>query len=112
VYGDARAHHDGEPIAPVHEESLPFIRRKDMSAMHIKVLGPGCMNCKNLLETTKRAVKELDADAAIEYVTDMKEIVKYVMSTPGLVIDEHVVHKGKPLPDLDKVKALIRSRMG
>jgi hypothetical protein len=31
------------------------------------------------------------------------------MSTPGLVIDEQVVHKGKPLPDLDKVKSLIKS---
>jgi small redox-active disulfide protein 2 len=79
-----------------------------MALMNIKVLGPGCMNCKNLLETTKQAVKELNVDATIEYVTDMKEIVKYIMSTPGLVIDEQVVHKGKPLPDLDKVKSLIK----
>lgn len=82
-----------------------------MSAMVIKVLGPGCMNCKNLLETTRKAVKELDVDAQIEYVTDMKEIVKYIMSTPGLVIDEQVVHRGKPLPDLDKVKSLIRGML-
>jgi small redox-active disulfide protein 2 len=80
-----------------------------MALMKIKVLGPGCINCKNLLEITKQAVKELDVDATIEYVTDMKEIVKYIMSTPGLVIDEQVVHKGKPLPDLDKVKSLIKS---
>jgi small redox-active disulfide protein 2 len=79
-----------------------------MALMNIKVLGPGCMNCKNLLETTKQAVKELNVDATIEYVTDMKEIVKYIMSTPGMVIDEQVVHKGKPLPDLDKVKSLIK----
>lgn len=82
-----------------------------MSTMTIKVLGPGCMNCKNLLETTRKAVKELDVDAQIEYVTDMKEIVKYIMSTPGLVIDEQVVHRGKPLPDLDKVKSLIRGML-
>jgi small redox-active disulfide protein 2 len=80
-----------------------------MALMKIKVLGPGCINCKNLLEITKQAVKELDVDATIEYVTEMKEIVKYIMSTPGLVIDEQVVHKGKPLPDLDKVKSLIKS---
>jgi small redox-active disulfide protein 2 len=79
-----------------------------MSDMKIKVLGPGCMNCKNLLETTRQAVKELNVDATIDYVTDMKEIVKYIMSTPGLVINEQVVHKGKPLPDLDKVKSLIK----
>lgn len=79
--------------------------------MKIQVLGTGCANCKNLLETTKQAVRDLNVDADIDYVTDMKEIVKYVMSTPGLVIDGQVVHKGKPLPDLDKVKTLIRSRI-
>jgi small redox-active disulfide protein 2 len=79
-----------------------------MPSMNIKVLGPGCVNCKNLLETTKQAVKELNVDATIDYVTDMKEIARYIMSTPGLVIDEQVVHKGKPLPDLDKVKSLIK----
>jgi small redox-active disulfide protein 2 len=79
--------------------------------VNIKVLGTGCANCKNLLETTKQAVEELNAEATVEYVTDMKEIVKYVMVTPGLVIDEKVVHKGKPLPGLDKVKALITSHI-
>jgi small redox-active disulfide protein 2 len=82
-----------------------------MAGMNIKVLGPGCMNCKNLLETTRQALKELNVDATIDYVTDMKEIVKYIMSTPGLVINEQVVHKGKPLPDLEKVKTLIRSHI-
>jgi small redox-active disulfide protein 2 len=82
-----------------------------MAVMNIKVLGPGCMNCKNLLETTRQAVKELDVDATIDYVTDMKEIVKYIMSTPGLVIDDQVVHKGKPLPDKEKVKTLIKGRI-
>jgi small redox-active disulfide protein 2 len=82
-----------------------------MAGMTIKVLGPGCMNCKNLLETTKKAVKELGVDATIDYVTDMKEIVKYIMSTPGLVINEKVVHSGKPLPDIEKVKSLIKNHL-
>lgn len=82
-----------------------------MANMTIKVLGPGCMNCKKLLEETKQAVKELNVDAAIEYVTDMQDIVKYIMSTPGLVIDEVVVHQGKPLPDAARVKSLIEGRM-
>jgi len=82
-----------------------------MADMTLKVLGPGCMNCKNLLETTKKAVNELGVDATIDYVTDIKEIVKYIMSTPGLVINEKVVHSGKPLPDIEKVKALIKSQI-
>ena len=82
-----------------------------MADMTIKVLGPGCMNCKNLLETTKKAVNELGVDATIDYVTDVKVIVKYIMSTPGLVINEKVVHSGKPLPDIEKVKSLIKSHI-
>ncbi|MEN6474395.1 MAG: thioredoxin family protein [Syntrophaceae bacterium] len=79
-----------------------------MAKMSIKVLGPGCMNCKKLMETTEQAVKDLGVDAAVEYVTDMPTIVKYIMNTPGLVVNEQVVHQGKPLPDLAKVKALIQ----
>ncbi len=82
-----------------------------MAHMTIKVLGPGCMNCKKLLEATQQAVKELNADAQVEYVTDMQDIVKYIMTTPGLVIDEEVVHQGRPLPDAKKVKSLIESHM-
>ncbi len=79
-----------------------------MEKMNIKVLGPGCMNCKKLLETTEEAVKELGVDAQVEYVTEMKEIQKYIMMTPGLVVNEKVAHQGKPLPNFEKVKALIR----
>ena len=80
-----------------------------MAKMNIKVLGPGCINCRKLLETTEAVVKELAVDAQVEYVTDMKEIQKYVMMTPGLVINEKVAHQGKPLPNFDKVKALIQN---
>jgi len=83
-----------------------------MSKMKIKVLGPGCMNCKKLLETTEAAVKESGVDAEVEYVMDMAAIQKYIMMTPGLVINEKVAHQGKPLPNVDKVKALIQKAQG
>jgi small redox-active disulfide protein 2 len=79
-----------------------------MAKMNIKVLGPGCVNCKKLLETTRAAVKEAGVDAEVEYVTDMAAISKYVMMTPGLVINEKVAHQGKPLPNVDKVKAMLK----
>jgi small redox-active disulfide protein 2 len=75
--------------------------------MEIRVLGPGCPNCHMLEENVKKALKELGIDAKVENVTDMFEIMKYTMSTPGLVINGKVKHKGKPLPNLEKVKALI-----
>jgi len=76
--------------------------------MKIKVLGPGCRNCAMLHETTLQAVKELELDAEVEYVKDMIEISNYIMATPGLVVDEKVVHEGKPLPTLNEVKILLK----
>lgn len=76
--------------------------------MEIKVLGPGCPNCQQMEELTKKAAKELGFDAKIEKVTDMLEIMKYTISTPGLVVNGKLKHSGKPLPSLEKVKELLR----
>lgn len=38
--------------------------------MIIKVLGPGCSNCKNLERVTREAVAELGVDATIEKIED------------------------------------------
>jgi small redox-active disulfide protein 2 len=77
--------------------------------MEIKVLGPGCANCSKMEEMAKQAVKELGIDAKIEKISDIKDIMKYTMSTPGLVVNGKLKHSGKPLPSLDKVKELISS---
>ena len=78
--------------------------------MEIKVLGPGCPNCSMMEELVKKALKEAGIEAKVEKITDMKEIMKYTMSTPALVIDGKLRHAGKPLPNLEKVKELIRQR--
>jgi len=68
--------------------------------MNIKVLGPGCNNCKTLERVTKEAVAALGLNATIEKVEDYGAIAGYgVMSTPALVIDEVVVLSGRvPTP--------------
>jgi len=77
--------------------------------MKIKVLGPGCRNCKVMHETTLAAVEQLGlTEATVEYVQDMTEISNYIMVTPGLVVDEKVVHEGKPLPSLEQIKELLK----
>lgn len=76
--------------------------------MEIKVLGPGCPNCHQMEELAKKAVKELGIDAKVEKIADIKEIMKYTMSTPALVINGKLKHSGKPLPSLEKVKELIQ----
>lgn len=76
--------------------------------MIIKVLGPGCRNCQIVHENVLKAVEELErTDITVEYVKDTAEISKYVMATPGVVIDEVVVHEGKPLPTVDIIKEMI-----
>ena len=66
----------------------------------IKVLGPGCANCRKLEEVARQAVASLDIESEIIKVTDMKEIVAYdVLHTPGLVINEKLVSSGRiPTP--------------
>jgi small redox-active disulfide protein 2 len=78
-----------------------------MEIMEIKVLGPGCPNCSMMEELAKKAVRELGIEAKIDKVSGIKEIMKFTISTPALVINGKLKHVGKPLPTLDKVKELI-----
>lgn len=63
--------------------------------MHIKVLGTGCKKCEDAVKLVERKVAETGAAAHVEKVTDTATIMEYgVMSTPGFVVDETVVHSG------------------
>ncbi len=67
--------------------------------MIIKVLGTGCANCKTTMTLIEQAAKDLGADVSVEKVEDLAQIMQYgVMTTPGVVIDEQVVHAGG-IPD-------------
>jgi hypothetical protein len=79
--------------------------------MEIKVLGPGCPNCVELERRVKEALSGLKIEAAVTKVADWKEIGKYVMMTPGLVINGKVKHSGKPLPRPEQIKAWISEEM-
>ena len=75
--------------------------------MKIKILGPGCPNCKTLDKITREVVEKNGINATITKVEDIMEIMKYgVMSTPALVIDEKVVVKGR-VPSSDEIKQLL-----
>lgn len=75
--------------------------------MNISVIGSGCANCKKLLQNTEDAVKELNVEAKIIYVTDMMEIAKTgILRTPGLMIDGKIVSSGK-VCTVEEVKKLI-----
>lgn len=75
--------------------------------MEIKVLGPGCMNCEKLYAMTKKAVAGLGIEADVVKVTDIVEIMKHTMNTPGLLINGRLKHSGKPLPGPEMLKSII-----
>jgi hypothetical protein len=62
-------------------------------------------------ELAKRAVGELGMDAKVEKISDIQEIMRYTMSTPGLVVNGKLKHSGKPLPNIEKVKTLIKEEV-
>jgi small redox-active disulfide protein 2 len=79
--------------------------------MEIIVLGPGCANCKNMQGLVRKAVKELNLDVKIVKVSDIQEIMKYTMSTPGLIVNGKLKHAGMPLPVIEKLKKMIKEEV-
>ena len=76
--------------------------------MTIQVLGSGCPTCHKLLELTQRAVKELNLNEEVEYITDVSKIVEMgVMSSPVLAVDGKPIMVGF-LPDIEKIKSLLK----
>jgi small redox-active disulfide protein 2 len=76
--------------------------------MNIKVLGPGCPNCKKAEENVKEAIKELGIDAQVEKVTNIMEIGKSgVFITPAVVVDGDIKCVGR-VPEVDEVKGWIK----
>jgi small redox-active disulfide protein 2 len=62
----------------------------------IKVLGPGCENCKNVEKVARKAIAGLGVEAEVVKVTEWPEIKKYpILATPGLVINEKLVCGGR-----------------
>lgn len=70
--------------------------------LRIKVLGPNCHSCHQLEAYTRQALDMLQPEGGYEltHVADFTEISKYVLMTPGLVINEKVVCAGRvPKPE-------------
>ncbi len=75
----------------------------------VKVLGSGCCNCNTTADLFTRKAAELGVEINIEKVTEMGDILGYgVMSTPGVVIDEVVVHAGG-VPSAGQVEGWIKA---
>lgn len=76
--------------------------------MKIEVLGTGCSRCKQLEKDVYNALAELDIDADVSKVEDMKKIMSYrVMATPALVVDGQVKIAGR-LPRKEELHAFLK----
>ena len=72
--------------------------------LNVKILGPGCANCKKLEAVAREAASAAGVQAEFEKVSDMKQIMRYdLLSTPGLVINDTLVSSGR-IPTLAEVQ--------
>jgi small redox-active disulfide protein 2 len=79
--------------------------------MEIKVLGPGCANCKRLYQEAEKAVAQAGVQATLTKVEAMEDIVAYgILRTPGLVIDGKVVASGR-IPSASEIATLITTAL-
>ncbi len=79
--------------------------------LSIKVLGPGCDNCKKVEQIAHEAVDALGAEAYIEKITEYAEIHKYpILATPGLVVNEKLVCAGR-IPTVAEVTTWLTSAL-
>lgn len=64
--------------------------------LEIKVLGPGCANCRKLEELVRDALATTGIQAEVLKITDMEEIIAHdVLKTPGLLIGGKLVSSGR-----------------
>lgn len=79
--------------------------------MKIIVAGPGCPRCVATEENVKKACKELNLQAEITHVYDVKEFPKLgVILTPAVVVDNEVIISGK-VPTVEELKEILSKKI-
>lgn len=72
---------------------------EEFFTLQVRVLGPGCVNCRKLEQETMAALAELNLAADFDHVQDIREIGKFgVLGTPALVINGQVKSVGRVPP--------------
>lgn len=75
----------------------------------VKILGPGCANCKRLEALVNKVITNHGLEVTIEKVTDYAQMMRWnIMQTPGLVIDDTLVVAGRVPSEAEIEQFLIR----
>jgi small redox-active disulfide protein 2 len=75
--------------------------------MKIQVAGPGCLKCQETEKNVREACAQLNLDADISHVYNIKEIAKLgVIFTPAIIVDGKIVTSGKLL-SIEELKKLL-----
>jgi small redox-active disulfide protein 2 len=77
--------------------------------MKIEVIGPGCPFCRTLYKRVKEVVEEKGIQAEVAHTKDLRTVIKYFPRTPVLLVDGRVAHRGKWLPNKDRIADLLRT---
>ncbi|MFZ5868308.1 MAG: thioredoxin family protein [Thermodesulfobacteriota bacterium] len=73
----------------------------------IKVLGPGCSQCDQLMERVIQYMADLKLPASVEHITDLLEIASYgFVKPPALVINGKVFPAGS-MPTKKRIVAML-----
>lgn len=75
--------------------------------MKIIVAGPGCPKCLATERNVKEACNQLNINATIDKVSDVKEMMKLgVMITPAVIVNGKIVVAGK-VPTVEELKKIL-----
>uniref|UniRef100_A0A7C4ATN9 Thioredoxin family protein n=1 Tax=Desulfomonile tiedjei TaxID=2358 RepID=A0A7C4ATN9_9BACT len=77
--------------------------------MKVVILGPGCAQCNDLEQAVLQELGRLNIPAAVEHVTDIKEIGRYgIVRTPALVVNGKIVSAGI-VPNSRRLREILNS---
>ncbi len=76
--------------------------------MKVQVAGPGCGRCQQTEKVMINAAQELNIDADISHVHDVKEMAQLgVRITPAVLIDGKIVMAGR-VPSINEAKKILQ----
>ncbi len=75
--------------------------------MTIQILGSGCPKCQATEKVVRSVCSELNLDADISHVYDVREFAKYgVKLTPAVAIDGKIVFSGR-VPSEEEIRNIL-----